>query len=57
MVRRRQRQAHDGRKHEDEESNKIGVSDLEVSADKILLDISLVEQKENGRDEMRIYVD
>lgn len=57
VVRRRQRQARDGRQHEDGESNEIGASDPGVSAAKVLLDIPLAEQEENGRDEMGIDVD
>lgn len=57
VVRRRQRQARNGRQHEDGESNKIGPSDPGVSAGKVLLDIPLAEQEENGRDEVGIYVD
>lgn len=57
VVRRRQRQAHDGRQHEDGESSKIAVSDPGVSAGKVLLDIPLAEQEENGRDEVGIDVD
>jgi len=56
VVRRRQRQARDGRQHEDGESNEIGASDLGVSAGKVLLDIPLAEQEENGRDEVGIDV-
>jgi hypothetical protein len=43
VVRRRQRQAHDGRQHEDRESNEIGASNPGVSAGKALLDIPLTE--------------
>ena len=57
VVRRRQRQARDGRQHEDGESNEIGASDPGVSAGKVLLDIPLTEQEENGRDEVGIDVD
>ena len=57
VVRRRQRQARDGRQHEDGESNEIGASDPGVSASKVLLDITLAEQEENGRDEVGIDVD
>ena len=45
VVRRRQRQALDGRQHEDGESNEIGASDPGVSAGKVLLDIPLTEQE------------
>ena len=57
VVRRRQRQASNGRQHKDGESNEIGASDPGVSADKVLLDIPLAEQEENGRDEVGIDVD
>lgn len=57
VVRRRQRQACDGRQHEDGESNKISTSDPGVSAGQALLDKPLAEQEENGRDEVGIYVD
>ena len=57
VVRRRQRQARDGRQHVDGESNEIGASDPGVSAGKVLLDIPLAEQEENGRDEVGIDVD
>ena len=57
MVRRRQRQARDGRQHEDGESNEIGASDPRVSAGKVLLDIPLAEQEENGRDKVGIDVE
>jgi len=57
VVRRRQRQARDGRQHEDGESNEIGASDPRVSASKVLLDIPLAEQEENGWDEVGIDVD
>lgn len=57
VVRRRQRQTRDGRRHEDGESNEIGASDPGVSAGKVLLDIPLAEQEENGRDEVGIDVD
>ena len=57
VVRRRQRQARDGRQHEDGESNEICASDPGVSAGKVLLDIPLAEQEENGRDEVGIDVD
>jgi hypothetical protein len=39
------------------ESNGIGASDPRVSAGKVLLDIPLAEQEENGRDEVGIDVD
>ena len=57
VVRRRQRQTRDGRQHEDGESNEIGASDPAVSTGKVLLDIPLAEQEENGRDEVGIDVD
>lgn len=57
VVRRRQRQARDRRQHEDGESNDIGASDPGVSAGKVLLDIPLAEQEENGREEVGIDVD
>ncbi len=59
VVRRRQRQARDGRQHEDGESNEIGASDPgdPGSACKVLLDIPLAKQEENGRDEVGIDVD
>ena len=57
VVRRRQRQARDGRQHEDGESNEISAGDPGVSAGKILLNIPLAEQEENGRNEMGIYID
>ena len=43
VVRSRQRQARDGRQHEDGESSEIGASDPGVSAGKVLLDIPLAE--------------
>jgi hypothetical protein len=57
VVRRRQRQARDGRQHEDGECNKIGARDPGVSADKVLLEIPLAQQKEDGRDEVGINID
>lgn len=56
VVSHRQRQARDGRQHEYGESNEIGASDTGVSAGKVLLDIPLAEQEENGRDEVGIDV-
>ena len=57
VVRRRQRQARDGRQQVDRESNDIGVSDCGVSAGKVLLNVPLAEQEENGRDEVGIDID
>lgn len=57
VVRRRQRQAGDGRQHKDRESNEICASDPGVSAGKVLLDIPLAEQEENSWDEVGIDVD
>lgn len=57
VVRRRQRQACNSRQHEDREGNGIGTSGPGVSAGKVLLDIPITEQEENGRDEVGIDVD
>lgn len=57
MVRRRQRQARNSRQHVDGESNEIGATDPGVSAGKVLLNIPLAEQEENGGDEVGIDVD
>lgn len=57
MVRRRQGQARDGRQHEDGESNEIGASDPRVSAGKVLQDIPLAEQEDDGWDEVGIDVE
>ena len=57
VVRRRQRQARAGRQHEGGKSNAIGASDPRVCAGKVLLDIPLAKQKQNGWDEVGIDVD
>ena len=57
VVRRRQRQARDGRQHENREGSEIGASAPGVSAGQVLLDIPLSEQKNSGRDKVRIDVD
>ena len=62
VVRRRQRQAGDGRYHVDGESNEIRASDPRVSTGKILLNVPLAEQEENcwdevGKDVDRLVVD
>lgn len=57
MVRGRQRQAQDGRQHEDGKGNKVGCRNSSVSAGQVLLDVPLAQQEEDGRDEVGIDVD
>lgn len=55
VVRRRQRQAHDGRRREEGPNSEIGASDPGVSAG--MLEITRAEHEEKGRDEVGIDVD
>jgi len=57
VVRRRERQAHDGREHVDGEDDDIGVGESGVPAGEVLGEIPLAEEEDHGRDEVGVDVD
>lgn len=57
MIRSRQRQARNGRLHEDRKRKEVGASDNGVPAGKVLLEVPPAEQEEDGRDEVGVDVD